>query len=249
MSWLLSAIPLFRQRAGAPPAAPRHPFDVELGTDTGGLMYAPELPTGRAGDRYSEGYYATAPSLFRGAIECWLSTLAAGQAVEDYNFIDLGCGKGRALMLASELPFRSIRGVELNPALARVARRNLRRWKRGRKTACRDVSVDCGDVLDLHLPGSPAVLYLFNSFGAEVLAPLMQKLACAARNRPGTPIDLIYIHPDHDRVAAATPGIELLRYAEIPFAQEDAQADAFGVSSDFCSVYRFSGGRPASLQE
>ncbi|HKF48878.1 MAG TPA: class I SAM-dependent methyltransferase [Terracidiphilus sp.] len=246
MSRLLSAIPLLRPRAPASPAATRHPFDLRHGVDTSGLIYAPDLPTGRAGDSHSEGYYATAPSLFRGAVETWLSTLAAGPAHEDhtfadYAFLDLGCGKGRVLMLASELPFRSVGGVELNPALARIARRNLRRFKRSGSQVCRDVSVECADALGLNLqhglPQGPVLLFLFNSFGAEVLAPLMERLAASARGR-SAPIDLIYIHPDHEQLVAATPGIELLRSAEIPFTPEDAQADVFGVSSDFVAVWR-----------
>lgn len=250
MSWLSSAIPLFRPRAGTQAGAARHPFDVRYRVDTGGLMYAGELPTGRAADRYSEGYYATAPSLFRGAMRCWLGTLpGSGLAVEDYLFVDLGCGKGRVLMLASEWGFQSIRGIELNRGLARIGGRNVRRWVRRNKPVCRDIGVQCGDVLEYgdlrELPDGPVLLFIFNAFGAEVLAPLMEKVSRAARGREA-PVDLIYVHPDHDELVARMPGIELLRYAEIPFSDEDAQADVFGVSSDFCSVYRFCGCRAAS---
>jgi hypothetical protein len=34
-------------------------------------------------------------------------------SVDLCTFLDLGCGKGRALLVASELPFRDIMGVEL----------------------------------------------------------------------------------------------------------------------------------------
>ncbi|HWG21352.1 MAG TPA: class I SAM-dependent methyltransferase [Terracidiphilus sp.] len=225
-----------------------HPFDREHGVETGGLMYADKLATGHAHDRYSEGYYATAPSLFRELMRAWQDTLArAGPAIEDYSFIDLGCGKGRVLLLASEVPFRSIAGVELNAKLARMARRNVRKWMRaavrdgnwmGR--AGRNVTVEHADVLDLRLPPGPVVLFLYNSFGAEVVGALMAKLAAVAPTRSG-PIDLLYVHPDHDALVARTPGIELLRSAEIRFSEEDAAADVFGVASDFCTVYRLRG--------
>lgn len=51
--------------------------------------------------------------------------------VDELTFVDLGAGKGRAMLLASELPFRRIVGVEFSPELCDVARRNLRtnrRW-------------------------------------------------------------------------------------------------------------------------
>ena len=212
-----------------------HPFDVRHGVDTEGLLYAHDLCTGHAHDRHNEGYYATAPSLFSGAMDCWRGTLS-DCSVEDYAFVDLGCGKGRMLMLASELPFQFIHGIELNGDLVRDARRNLRRWLRAPR-ACRRITFECGDVLGLELPTCPVILFLFNSFGAEVLGPLIARLAAAASNRTA-PIDLVYVHPDHDALVAKMPGIERLCEAEVPFSEEDAAADAFGVKSDSVAIYR-----------
>ncbi len=104
----------------------RHPFDRAHRIDTGGLIYADGLSTGHEHDMHSSGYYATAPSLFRGAMEHWSATLEASPfRLTDYAFIDIGCGKGRVVLLASEYAFREVVGVELNPQLASVARRNL----------------------------------------------------------------------------------------------------------------------------
>jgi hypothetical protein len=241
---------------------PAHPFDLAHGVDTSGLYYADRLPSGHAHDRYSEGYYATAPSLFHGAMRLWMGTLppaaegprdqgnegtrkptnrpGAAARIEDYTFVDLGSGKGRVVMMASEYPFRAVRGIELNAGLVRRARRNLRRWMRGGRGVCRDVRVEPGDVLGLDLPEGPVVLFLFNSFGAEVVGPLMEELAGAVRGRRA-PVDLVYVHPDHDGLVRGTPGVELLRYAEVAFHEEDARADLFGVGSDVCSVWRLRG--------
>ncbi|HTX77222.1 MAG TPA: class I SAM-dependent methyltransferase [Terracidiphilus sp.] len=226
-----------RRLLGRPEATvtTRHPFDAIHGTDTAGLIYADELGTGHAHDGHNEGYYATAPSLFAGALAQWRQTLNAGN-VKDYAFVDLGCGKGRALLLAAELPFRSVRGIELNPQLVRIARRNLRKWLR-RPRACRGVAVERGDVLDLQLPAGPVVLFLFNSFSAEVLAPLMERLTAAGRLRTA-PIDLIYVHPDLDPLITGALGTEPVCRAEIAFSAEDAAADVFQVAFDAVSIYR-----------
>lgn len=236
-------------------AEPAHPFDVRHGVETSGLYYADRLPSGHAHDRYSEGYYATAPSLFHGAMSLWRSAAGFADGVgkreegkerkrgrlEDYTFVDLGCGKGRVVMMASEYPFRAVRGIELSARLVRVARRNLGKWVRSGRAVCGDVGVDCGDVLELDLDrlagGAPVVLFLFNSFDAHVLRLLLEKLAGASGGR-GAPVDLIYVHPDHDRLVAATAGMELLKYAQVPFSEEDARVDLFGVASDVCSVWR-----------
>ena len=36
---------------------------------------------------------------------------------------------GRGLLLAAEMPFREVVGVELNPELARIAEKNVATWK------------------------------------------------------------------------------------------------------------------------
>jgi hypothetical protein len=65
-------------------------------------------------------YQPTDPSLFR--------EIVSGLRIEysEFTFIDLGSGKGRALLLASEFPFRRIVGIELLPELHTIAKQNVR---------------------------------------------------------------------------------------------------------------------------
>jgi SAM-dependent methyltransferase len=61
---------------------------------------------------------------------------------EEYTFIDLGSGKGRALLIASE--FRAVAGVELSPRLHAIAVENFARC-RGLAQRCRNVRSIEGD--------------------------------------------------------------------------------------------------------
>ena len=224
----------------------RHPFDRAHRVDTGGLIYADGLSTGHEHDIHSSGYYATAPSLFRGAIERWRATLEPSSfRISDYAFVDIGCGKGRVVLLASEYAFREVVGVELNPQLASTARRNLRRWMR-RKRACRNVRIAQGDALSFPLPDGPVVLFFFNSFEEEMVRMWVDSLLEAAATR-SAPIDLIYLHPEHHKVVSATPGIRILADTELALSPEDSAADAFGVSFDRCTIYRIAGFSAKSL--
>ena len=243
----------------------KHPFDRAYGVDTDGLIYADANAEGHAGARHNAGYYATAPSLFRGAMELWRGTLAGtGYSVEDYALVDIGCGKGRVLMMAAEYEFCEIVGVELDPGLARVARKNLsrvgrRRWlgllgpkiRTGRvpqvspprrmrpgKSSPR-IRIIEGDALTVPLPDGPVALFYFNSFEREMTEMWLQRLGEIAHGRTH-PIDLIYIHPEFDALVRQVPGMRVIAEAEIPFSGEDATADVFGVSSDRCTVYRLS---------
>ena len=208
--------------------------------ETSGLLYAESLAAGHPNDIHSEGYYATAPSLFHGAIALWQRSLYS-LAVADYTFVDLGCGKGRVLLMASEYPFRAITGVELNGKLAAVARKNLKKWMR-RPRSCRASNVVEGDVLEFPIPAGALVLFLFNSFEAEILRGLVERLLEASRTR-SEPIDLIYVHPEQDHVIRQTAGFERLADETVSFSAEDTAADAFQVSLDQCCVYRLAGRR------
>jgi SAM-dependent methyltransferase len=220
-----------------PSMEPRHPFDRTHRVDTGGLIYADGLSTGHEHDIHSSGYYATAPSLFRGAMEHWSATLEASPfGLTDYAFIDIGCGKGRVAMLASEYAFREVVGVELNPQLASTARRNLHRWMR-RRRACRNVRIVHADALSFLLPDGPLVLFFFNSFEEEMVRMWLDRLVEVAVAR-SAPIDLIYLHPEHHKVLAATPVIRILADTELALSPRDAAADAFGVSVDRCTIYQ-----------
>lgn len=218
-----------------------HPFDLRYGTDTGGLLYAPELATGHPNDQFNEGYYATAPSVFRGLISRWECTLRPqALRLSDYAFIDLGCGKGRVLLMASEFGFRSVSGIELNPHLCAAAQQNVQRWQR--KRSRKEIEVICADVLSAPLlavqpPDVPLLLFLFNSFEAAMVRELMERITLLALVR-SAPIYVLYVHPDHAALVERAPGVRLIFDGDIPFTREDRLADVFGVAVDRCRVYR-----------
>ena len=72
-----------------------HPFDRLHGTDTSGVCAATDLPTHETARTYAFDYAGSQPNVLRLA-------LAKLPQVDDFTFIDLGCGKGRALLVASE---------------------------------------------------------------------------------------------------------------------------------------------------
>ncbi len=99
-----------------------HPFDREYNVDTTGLVWGESLDSADPASTakyWATGYYGIAPSAFNAALD----RLALDWA--RFTFVDIGCGKGRALLLATRHPFRSFLGVELSPDLAAVAQRNL----------------------------------------------------------------------------------------------------------------------------
>ncbi len=101
----------------------------------------------------------------------------------DFLFIDLGSGKGRTLLMASDYPFRRIVGVELLPALHEAAFDNLSKYKNeGQK--CFALESICADATEFPLPAEPTVLFLFNPFSEPGLRRVIANLEKSLRAHP-----------------------------------------------------------------
>jgi SAM-dependent methyltransferase len=225
------------QREFFPAPVPTHPFDLEHEVDTSGLLFAEHLASGHENDDYINAYWGTPPSGFRGVMESWRRVIADGtHATKEYSFLDIGCGKGRALMLASELPFRRIVGVELNPALTNIAESNLTKWK-ALSHACGEIEVLNVDALLAPIPEGPVTVYIYNSFNLYVMLPFLERLQRLAQERL-TSIELIYVQPQQARLLEGLPGVALLAADSIPLSPEDQAACAFGTSQLDFRIYR-----------
>jgi SAM-dependent methyltransferase len=102
---------------------------------------------------------------------------------ETFTFIDLGSGKGRALLLASMYPFAHIVGVEVQPELDAIARQNIDRFSEPGQQ-CRRIQSLCADARDYDFPLTDIVLYLFNPFPDYVLREVLTRLVDSARRVP-----------------------------------------------------------------
>lgn len=98
-----------------------------------------------------------------------------GLDLKEYSFIDLGCGKGRALIVAAQLPFKEVIGVELSPLHSEAAAANIERYLADPKhiAACRNVRVNCANAVDFEFPESDVLIYMYRPF----LGPVFRGVA------------------------------------------------------------------------
>lgn len=100
-----------------------------------------------------------------------------------FTFIDLGSGKGRTLLMASDYPFHRIIGVELLPELHKAALDNLRLYK-SESQKCFALEANCSDATEFAFPGEPLVIYLFNPFPEDGLRTVIANLESSLREHP-----------------------------------------------------------------
>lgn len=115
-----------------------------------------------------------------------------------HTFVDLGSGKGRALLVASEFPFSEIIGVEFAAELHEIACENIRSY-RSKTQKCTKVKSLNLDAAEFEIPKTPVILYLFNPFRPAVLTPILQRLQLSLLSHPRD-ITLIYLAPFHARL-------------------------------------------------
>ncbi len=231
-----------------PTSFPVHPFDQAHGVDTSGLVPAKHLATGHAHDEHVTAYYGVAPSILRALIAHWRETVPP-HPISSYTFLDIGCGKGRALLVASELPFGRIVGIELNPQLAAVARANAESWigsHAADPTAplLAPIEILEQDALELALPAGPTLIFLFHPFEAPLLRKLLRrieaqiasqiaeraKLALHSNSSPHAPApqfdqDILYVNAECAGVLDRHPAFQRLFIGHVPMSPEDHAAD------------------------
>lgn len=200
----------------------KHPFDLEFGVRTSGLVAGRHLGSGRRHDRHVTAYYAIAPSVFQDILVRWRRYRPLAP-LDEYTFVDLGAGMGRAMLLAAAYPFRAVVGVELHPALANIGRRNMAHWRAtGRAVA--PMRMLCRDAVEFPLPAGPCVAFLFNPFAALVLRRLLRAWT-RSLGESDRPLDILYVNNEQESVLERTPGFARLFKGPIRRSHADAVAD------------------------
>ena len=131
-------------------------FDARYGTDTGGVdpatCYVPTLP--RAFDAIMK---------------------AIPMKHEEWTFIDLGCGRGRAILLASDYPFKRCLGVEWAEKHVTAAQQNFVRYKNPNQ---RCTALECiqADATPFDYPRGDLFIWLYNPFFTKVHEAVLARL-------------------------------------------------------------------------
>ena len=152
-------------------------FDNEFGVDTAGIVPLQALTIASSNKELGHRYQAADADSFR--------ALMGGLAVpaDGLTFIDLGAGKGRAMLLASEHPFRRVVGVEFAPALCDVARRNVEVFDSPAQQ-CDEFEVVCADAAEYELPDEPSLVFIHNSFEDPLMRSVLAGIRRSADERP-----------------------------------------------------------------
>lgn len=211
---------------------PPHPLDRQLGIETTSFVGRRRSATGNKElDENNVGYGCSQPSVIRAAIEKVPNN-------ENRTFMDIGCGKGRALAVGTEFPFKEAVGYDIVPLL--VDRTN----KNGRIIAARHPSrprmrATLDDALDAaNWPDGDLAIFLYNSFKAPLIRKFISTIEEWDARHPDRSLYLIYCNPVHFALLDAAPNLERYATDMVPYtAEERTSLHSVNVADTFI-IYR-----------
>ena len=164
-------------------------FDELYGVDTTGHIHQVKLKLNSNDPSYlhAVSYKGSDPKYFRDAIR------ALPIDYKNFVFIDFGSGKGRAILMASEFPFKKIAGVEFSEELHRIAQDNILRFHSD-LLKCDNIQSVCIDAVAYPLPDDCLVCYFYNPFDVTIMAQILLNIRKSLLRNPRD-IFIVYYNP------------------------------------------------------
>ncbi|MCW2857417.1 MAG: hypothetical protein JWR52_3032 [Marmoricola sp.] len=198
-------------------------FDLRYGVRTIGHQGVNDLP--RVGDSEGYPYLGSNPRDLRRALR---QLGNGGQG----TFVDLGCGKGRALVIAALEGHRSVVGVDFIAEFCEAAEENFAAFKKrtGSTSEAQVLNLDAATYLPTE---DDTTFFFFNPFPADVLAAVVQNIYDSWLAHPRD-VWVIYhcaAHPEvfEDSLHWRRAGESKAQYptvSYVPVAPEDPLPDA-----------------------
>jgi SAM-dependent methyltransferase len=184
-------------------------WDYRVNTTSGAVGWRDRLL-----GQFHSAYQPTEPFAFHDMLNALQQSSSPDQTVlnfRDFTFIDLGSGKGRTLLMASDYPFRRIVGVELLPSLHEIARQNLSQYKSDTQK-CFALQSICADATAFPFPDEPLVIYLFNPFPETGMRRVFANLEQSLREHPRA-VYVLYHNPLLEHVLTESGGLKKIAWS------------------------------------
>lgn len=127
----------------------------------------------------------------------------------EYTLVDIGSGKGRVLILAAEMGFKSIIGVEFSMSLHKTALQNIHNYQQLKNQNFSTIQLLNIDAIKFQIPKTNSVLCLFNPFQAPVMEKFLAELQLQIKDRK-SPLYILYVHPTEKLLIEKTGIFEIV---------------------------------------
>jgi len=194
-------------------------FDREFGTETSGSRAPSELGIADPVLREKAILYLPSPA----SVTRWMLR-SIGVDHARFSFVDLGCGKGRVLLVASEQPFVQVVGVDISAELCEVARRNANAFQPPTRR-CHEIRVENVDATQFEFPPGDLLIHLYHPFSPDLTLRILERLGTALSEQPRRVMVAYLLYtaalPEVEAVFARLPWLSRTRYEHSVTGQYD----------------------------
>ena len=110
------------------------------------------------------------------------------------HLVDFGSGEGRVLLVARQLGFARITGVEFSRSLVNRSRENIRQVRFISDASA--IKVVCDDAVHFQIQSDHNVFFFYNPFGPDILNLVLDNIEASLEESPRQAW-LIYVIPIH----------------------------------------------------
>ena len=199
-------------------------FDKKFGTDTSGIISIKDLTIESKNTENAVWYEPMSEKIFHQMLKSLSINFS------DYTFIDLGSGKGRVLLMATNYGFKKIIGIEFASDLNQIAKQNIEIFKN--KSKC-NAFIDsiCEDATEFKYPKEPLVIFFYSPFNGKVMEDVVSNISNSYSNCKRKMILIFY---------GRNPGnIELLKKTTFHFKELKIRPD-WTVFIKYRAIFLFS---------
>ena len=148
-------------------------FDTLHNVDTIKKVSVEEMLCISSNHLHAEPYGSMDPSVLRGILSALSKTLPINY--KDFTFLDIGSGKGTALLVASEFPFQKIVGIEFAKNLHRIALNNIKNYKNQTQKG-ENIEMLLEDAVNYIFPSERLIIYFFNPFDETIMTRVLANI-------------------------------------------------------------------------
>ncbi len=118
-------------------------------------------------------------------------------ALKYTHFLDIGCGKGRALCVAAHHRFTKLTGLDFSRELCEAAKKNLAITRQAFPEL--QYNIINNDAFYYDIPEDADCIFLFNPFDEVIMSGVLNRLFSSLHTHPRE-LDLIYVNPVHKQL-------------------------------------------------
>lgn len=184
-----------------------HWFDLRYGMDTCSWSDLAELRISSENKEKGYGYRPARLLPLRRMLREIVPLLPAERVL-----VDVGSGKGRVLMVASEFGFKEVRGVEFSPELCEIARRNVVQFQKASGCKARFRIIE-QDATKYPIQDDENVFVFYNPFDGAILSKVLENIRTSLKQQPRK-IVIVYYNPRWSDVFDGFPEFRVARQLE-----------------------------------